>query len=300
MIAEIRLAQGDAAAAVKVLAPYAQELANHPGGNMPMLSAMVRAWVMSGREKEARALLDPLLAKDRTWRIAWLQLASTDIPDANLAAEWVRHVAPMLAADSTDEQVALGSAWYNLSVRGRVEGAAELAAKALDTVVRKADVPADALLLRAAIADRLGDYKTSEDFYRRGLQRNPNHPEAMNNLAYLLLMRGGDAKEARTLAARAVELAPRTASFYDTLARTQAKLGERDAAIASFRKALDLEPTSLEALIGLASVYSESGKRNLAADLMPQIDTLLKTRPTLAAPLRQELEALRATIKASL
>ena len=47
-----------------------------------------------------------------------------------------------------------------------------------------------------------------------------------------------------------VEVQPGAASFYDTLARIQIKSGDRDAAVATFRKALALQPNSLEALIG--------------------------------------------------
>jgi Flp pilus assembly protein TadD len=233
----------------------------------------------------------------------WLQLAAADIKDPNTAAQWIRQVAPLIPADSPAEQVALGSAWYNLSARARdsrVEGATEEAIKVLDPLVQRAAPPVDAILLRAALCDRAGDQKGAEDLYRRGLKIKPDQPEALNNLAYLILLRNGDLNEAKRMIARAVELAPSNASFYDTLGRVQNKLGERDAAIASFKKAIAIEPNNLEALIGLATAFTDAGKRDAAAALLPQIDTLLKARPSLPAAVRRELDALRAEMKASL
>jgi tetratricopeptide (TPR) repeat protein len=300
MLAEIRLAQGDAVGAQKALQPYAVALTTNPQQNPAMLATLLRAYVLGGRERDARAALEPALAKERSARVTWLQLASTDIKDPNIAAEWVRHVAPLVPADAVQEQVALGSAWYSLAVRGRIDGAADEAAKALDAVAKRPDAPAEAILLRAAVYDRTGDTKTAEELYRRGLAVSPDRPEALNNLAYLVLLRGGDLNESKQLVTRAVEIAPKTSNFHDTLGRVQAKLGEREAAIASFQKALDLEPNNLEALIGLATTFTDAGKRDAAAALLPQIDTLLKSRPSLSPPVRRELETLRATMKASL
>jgi tetratricopeptide (TPR) repeat protein len=302
MIAEIRLAQGDAATAARVLQPHQAALIKDPS-KQSVLATLLRAYALSNRASDVRQILDPLLANDRASRILWLQIAAGDIKDPNTAAEWVRRVAPMIPADSLAEQTALGSAWYNLSVRpreSRVEGSSEEAAKVLDPLVKRPDAPVDAILLRAALADRTGDQKTSEELYRRGLKMRPDQPEALNNLAYLVLQRDGDLNEAKQMISRAVQLSPNSASFYDTLGRVQNKMGERDAAIASFKKAIDLEPNNLEALIGLATAFTDAGKRDAAAALLPQIDTLLKARPALPAPVRRELDALRATMKASL
>jgi tetratricopeptide (TPR) repeat protein len=303
MIAEIRLSQGDAPAAARVLQPHLPTLTKDPS-KQPTLGTLLRAYAQSGRDREARPILEPMLASDRAARAMWLQIAANDIKDPAAAEQWIRHVAPMIPADSAAEQTALGSAWYNLSARARDEragrGASEEAIKVLDPLVKRDDAPVDAILLRAALFDRAGDQKGSEELYRRGLKIRPDQPEALNNLAYLILLRDGDLNEAKQMAARAVQLAPNNASFYDTLGRVQGKIGDRDAAIASFKKAIDLEPDNLEALIGLATTFTDAGKRDAAAALLPQIDTLLKARPSLSPAVRRELDALRAEMKASL
>jgi Flp pilus assembly protein TadD len=196
--------------------------------------------------------------------------------------------------------MALAGAWYALAVTHRTDGAIDNAATALDTIVRKDDAPAEAVLLRGLVADRLGDSRAAEDFYRRGLRLNPDAPEAMNNLAYLILLRGGDLEEAHALASRAIALSPATAGFHDTLGRILAKQGKPEAAIEQFNTALRLDPDNLEALVGLATTLIDSGKRDVAANLLTQIDALLKSRPSMSPQLRKEVEALRATMKASL
>src|SRR5207249_2982140 len=105
---------------------------------------------------------------------------------------------------------------------------------------------------------------TAEASYRRGLVLQPDQPEALNNLAYLVLLRGGDVNEAQKLASRAVQLSPQSASFYDTLARVQLKQGQREAALATFEQALKLEPDNVDALIGMANALCDAGKRTSA------------------------------------
>jgi len=300
-LAEIELSRGDANAAVKALQPFVKQVTTNPQSQPDLTAALLRAYAAAGRDNEARDILQPLLPRDRSWRVLWVKIASNQIRDAAIAAAWIRQVEPMISDHV--ECVELGRAWYAVAVRGAGESAYESAAKALDPIVARPDAPGDAVLLRGVIADRAGDFKTAEMNYRRGLQITPRQPEAMNNLAYLILQTGGDLAEAKKLASEAVNLSPTTASFLDTLARIQAKTGERDSAVATFQKALTLEPNSLDALIGLASTLLDSGKRDSAAKALSQIDVVLKSKaPATALPdqQRKELDALRATVKASL
>jgi Tfp pilus assembly protein PilF len=303
MVAELRLAQGDAPSAARVLQPHLDELKKDPKANAAAFATLMRALVQSGRAADARKTLEPMLASDRSARALWLQLVALDIKDPAQAGEWTRLAAATIPASDLNEQIALGSCWYNLSVRpreSRVDGAADEAARILDPIVIRADAPVDAILLRAALFDRAGDQKSAEDLYRRGLRLRPDQPEALNNLAYLILLRGGDLDESRELISRAVKQSPNSANFLDTLGRVQARQGDHPAAVESFKKALALEPNNLEAMIGLAGVLSESGKRAEAAALLPQIDALMRSRPSLPPPVRRELDTLRATMKASL
>jgi tetratricopeptide (TPR) repeat protein len=273
-----------------------------------MMTLFLRAKALSGKEADARAVLEPLIARTsddgRVWRAIWMQLAGSDLKNAAASADWLRFLAPKIPANHPDERIELARAWYTLAMRNRAaatdEGALDEAIKLLDPLINAPNPPVAAILLRGALADRGQDFRTAEDCYRRGLVLSPDQPDALNNLAYLILLRGGDLNEADKLISRAIELAPGTAGFYDTQARIQARMGRRDNALAAFDKALKLEPNNLEALIGLASTLCDAGRRDSAAGLMAQIDTVMKNKPPITPQLRKELEALRTTIKASL
>jgi tetratricopeptide (TPR) repeat protein len=306
MLADIRLSQGDPAAALKVLAPYTQPLVASRG-QMAVATIYLRAQAQLGKEADAKAFLQPLLSRaadGKAWRSVWMQLAGSDIKNVVTAADWLREIQPPVAsANDANEKIELARAWYTLAGRNRAaldEGALDEAVKLLDPIVREASTPVTAVLLRGAVADRSGDVKTAEDCYRRGLIAAPDQPDALNNLAYLVLLRGGDLDEALKLITRAVELAPGTSSFYDTLARVQMKRGDSAAGLASFEKALKLEPNNLEALIGMATTLCDTGKRDAAVGLLAQIDTIMKNKPAMSPQTRKELDALRATMKASL
>ena len=296
MIAELLLAQDQPAQALRQLAPYAEALKSDPDPVEPMLPLLLRAYAATGQEKQARAILEPRLSQDLSARVVWLQLAESNIRDGDEAVAWVRQVEPLLG-QSIQERTALAAAWYGISVKHRREEGAVHAAKVLDALIQKPDAAADALFLRAAVADRLSDPKTAEDCYRRGLSLQADSPEGLNNLAYLILLRDGDLNEARQLASRAVALAPGRPGFHDTFARVLAQQGEHDAAMESFNRALKLDPTHLESLLGLAGVLAKSGKPEQAVALLPRIEKLLGSEAGFPPQMRDELDALRALAK---
>ncbi len=80
----------------------------------------------------------------------------------------------------------------------------------------------------------LGEWVKAEHFYRAALERRPNDPEIMNNLAWLLLTRGDrwfqDVKQGFRLAKRAAELKP-APHIRDTLAEAYYLMGQYEEAV---------------------------------------------------------------------
>ena len=104
--------------------------------------------------------------------------------------------------------------------------------------------------------DRLAD---AERAYREALRISPEDPDALNNLAWLLLNKAGPLDEAEDLAARAAAVpgpGPERAQALDTLARIQLARGRCEAATASFTSAL-----SVEAIPDSARTELEEGLR---------------------------------------
>jgi Tetratricopeptide repeat/Peptidase_C39 like family len=104
---------------------------------------------------------------------------------------------------------------------------------------------------------RLAD---AEKAYREALRIAPDDPDALNNLAWLLLEKAGLLDEAEDLAARAAALpgpGPDRAQALDTLARIQLARGRCEAAMASFTSAL-----AVEGIPDLARAELERGLRD--------------------------------------
>ena len=78
-----------------------------------MLTTFLRAQVLSGKDADARAFLEPLLSQGgdvgRAWRSIWMQLAGQDVKGAEVAADWLRHVEPKTPAATATQLIPGGS-----------------------------------------------------------------------------------------------------------------------------------------------------------------------------------------------
>jgi hypothetical protein len=95
------------------------------------------------------------------------------------------------------------------------------------------------------VRSQQGQDAAAEQAYRRALALAPEDPDALNNLAWLLLRRGSDLEEAEQLAlAAATSRGPDRAQVLDTLAHIQGARGRCDQADATFEEALGLADLS--------------------------------------------------------
>jgi len=101
--------------------------------------------------------------------------------------------------------------------------------------------------------------------YRRALDLEPNQPDALNNLAWLLLESKADLSQARELALRAVSLGgPDSYLTLETLGRIHRAMGACEEAIKTFETALVTAPSGSTArgwvLYGLALAQQDCGR----------------------------------------
>ena len=82
--------------------------------------------------------------------------------------------------------------------------------------------------------------------YRRALDRNPNHPESLNNLGAALANQGRMDEAARHFE-RLIAVDPENADAHANLGFALAAAGARARAVAAFREALRLDPDHAEA-----------------------------------------------------
>jgi tetratricopeptide (TPR) repeat protein len=134
----------------------------------------------------------------------------------------------------------------------------------LESRVSAEPVPQErAALLRRIAETYAGPLDNAEMAFlsaTRALRDLPDEPRTLE-LCLSLVDKAGAAEE---FAAVLAEIAPRasdaaSADLYRALARLQARLGEDDEALDSWRKVLTLKPTDVEALEGLARLVAEQG-----------------------------------------
>jgi tetratricopeptide (TPR) repeat protein len=95
------------------------------------------------------------------------------------------------------------------------------------------------------VHDKQGQRAAAQRAYEKVIEVSPDRPEGFLALARFLWENDGDLNRARELLQRAVDLAP-IAANYAFLGRVCHKTGDREAALAAARKALQLAPRNPE------------------------------------------------------
>jgi tetratricopeptide (TPR) repeat protein len=163
----------------------------------------------------------------------------------------------------------------------------------------------ESLLKAAGFAERLNDYPAAVSCYDKALTSQAISGRSLaitqNNLAYALY-RTSDGNSSATPALRRakglVEEAIRfeqLAPFLDTLGCINSALEDRPGAIDAYRKAIDIDPHSTEACIGLADLLSAGTpqERAEASRVLAQVDAAIAAGETVSTPRKAQLQQLR-------
>lgn len=119
------------------------------------------------------------------------------------------------------------------------------------------------LFLRSVYSQEINDLTTMEVDLRKIIQLNPNSPVAYNSLGYYLADRSDRIEEAYELIQRAVELAPNDPAIIDSLGWVQYRLGLYDEARQNLDKAYELYPDH-EVAAHLGEVLWVMGEKSAA------------------------------------
>jgi Tfp pilus assembly protein PilF len=167
-----------------------------------------------------------------------LALVSVDMAGCSLTKRVVIPHDPLTA----QEHVALGEAY-------QAKGLKEAAEKEFRAAIEREADYVPALVSLGNLAFENSDYQQAEDYYRHALQRQPDHPQANNNLAMVYLTRGERLAEAEQLVHNALK-GPATLRPYmlDTLVGLylkQGRLNEAAAALDEAEKSVTVGPEAL-------------------------------------------------------
>lgn len=123
-----------------------------------------------------------------------------------------------------------------------------------------------ALLQLALIFDGTGERPEAGALYEKILQMQPDHPVALNNLAYLRADSGMDLDQSLAMALKAHQKAPDSSNIDDTVGWIYVKMNRPGDAEASFRDALKLEPDSASIHYHLGVALMQEGQQPAAIE----------------------------------
>jgi len=123
-----------------------------------------------------------------------------------------------------------------------------------------------------------GQAREAEGLYRKILQENPNHPDALHLLG-LLMQQSGHAAEGAELIRQAIRINPAVADYHNNLGNALKDQGQLAQAMASYREALRLRPQFAEAWHNLGTALQQRGDLDEAIAAFRQA---LSLRPSFA------------------
>jgi cellulose synthase operon protein C len=116
----------------------------------------------------------------------------------------------------------------------------------------------------AAIQIKSGDSKAAVGTYRQALERDPDNPVVLNNLAYLLGADAATRDEAIRFAEAALARAPASASVADTLGWLVYQKGDLPRAQKLLAQAVAAEPRNPQMRYHLGTVLAKQGRKEEA------------------------------------
>ena len=287
----IRLRRFDEA--VAVVDPYVKNFSMDRRAHLPAVFRKAEALSLAGRDDAAATVLATITKGDPATWAGWLGYASDRLPPEKAVA-WAKR------AESSAEGGDAGLAWQAAIVRANAltQMKSPVAAEARDKLAALARAPGRGgeYLASAALAyDQADDLPQAETLYREAMAAGINGVAVKNNMAMILIRKGGAAPEALKLAQEVVAAAPNVSTFLDTLATTQAAAGDLDQAEASLVKAVNLDPATAEWRIHLAEIQLKAGK---TADAKATVDGFEFVRPEgLSESLKARLAAVRNAVR---
>ena len=130
-----------------------------------------------------------------------------------------------------------------LAARYEAQGLTKQAAEEYQAALSKRSNDVPALVGLGNLSYQRGEMKEAERYYRKALDRDPDHPMANNNLASVYLALGKNLDEAERLARRALaQESPHKAYFWESLAGIHLRQGRLAEAQADLSRADAVAP----------------------------------------------------------
>lgn len=233
---------GRANVAMTVIAPHQTQVEADPLAMPTVTRELALSLAANGQAEPARAILEPLLGKGKTWRMAWLDAAVLSVTSTRQAGRWLETVESAIHAEAADERASLAQAWWTLGLRDSYPAYLERGRALANELTQRPDASAALWFFVGTMAEADGDLNAAGQAYREALQLDPDLASANNNMAMVLVGNNGDLDEAVQLAERAIEAVPTEPNYYDTLALVHLRAGRVQEAEQAIQQAIKLDP----------------------------------------------------------
>ena len=193
----------------------------------------------------------------------------------------------------------MADAWFEVGLQFDSAQALLAAHDLLKPIISRPDASGEQWLLWGNTNQSLGDLPAAEAGYRKAITLTPKSPDAKNDLAYVLWLENRDQDQAEASSWRSLrwQRNPKTLISMTHWRAYRPTTDFRMPPPTRFRTALQKDPGSVEAMIGLADLLSkDQTRRNEVKDLLLQVNRLLPNVPPLSKPLKKQLEGLRSTV----
>jgi len=277
-LAQLALAQGEAARAASFLDPVKDRVVAEAGLAPQRFDTYARALAGAGRAAEARALFEGRLDDgDDMWFRLFTSAAVSLHRTPDVSRAWLEE-AESLARTHPALLVHAAQAWFNL---GGVTGDADDFARVIVLLEPMEGVErTPGILLLAVSLEQTGRLEEAEERLRQAIASFPGEPVPLNNLAYLLVRVGAAGDEAVALAEEAVGAARergfpphQVAGFLHTQGSALRALGRFDEAQSVLREGLALSGGHKDLLLELSELLFERDEAREAIRVFGRINS---------------------------
>jgi len=261
LLAQVYAARGDKAASRQAM----ERALKLKPGYQPALRAMVTNELSAGNLTEARRLADSMKNLYPSDPLAHSIVGDVAAVRKDLAGAVLNYRAALKLLPQVDVAIKLHRV---LNGAGKHPEAKQFEAEwmaAHPKDLKFLVYTADAMLL-------LKDYDLARDRYLSVLKLQPDNPNALNNVAWLL-NRSKDPK-ALEYAEKAAKLAPNNPDYMDTQAQALANANRLDKAIEIQKRAVALSPEHAMYRFNLAQYYVSSGQKSQAREQLQHLAEL--------------------------
>ena len=277
-LAEVQVARKDAPAAISQL----RKVLTVKPGYTPATGMLVTLLARTGKIDEALTLSKDVQAKQPGEPIGWIMEGDLQVSKGNKPAALAAYRSALAKRPASEVAIKLHR---TLLDAGQAADASKFEAEWLS---KQPEDP----MFNYYIGDRAlaaGEYDRAESFLRKSLVKAPQNAVAMNNLAWLLQRAGKPG--ALEMAEKAAALQPNNASFLDTTAEIYAASNKLDKALATQKRALELDPQQPMHRLHLAQYLVKNGQKSEARQ---ELQTLAQLGANF--PRQDEVQKLLASL----